>query len=342
MIQLNNNIDLEQYINMVAARLDRCQLIPSRKLVKGRCPICGDSKTKKNKTRAYIYYREGNYFFFCHNCDRSMLFVNFMKEYFSDIYSLYQFERISSSKSTTSNIIPSVVPNFSNGPSLRSLEFMATRVDRLDLSHSAILYCRSRGIPESMYNRMWHTDKFDQIKELTDKFEYVKPEPRLIFPFANKQNQLVGLHARSYEKDPKLRYIIVKLIDDLPMIFGLDKFEINKKTFVLEGPLKSLFLPNALSTGNSKLESTEKFISKDRTTLIYDREPRNPEICRNILHSINNGFSICLLPSKFDGKDVDQIFLNHQLTEESLISIVNDHTYSGLSAKLEFNRWKKC
>jgi hypothetical protein len=340
-MKFDENVDLEQYIHQIENRLEKCVYIASKNIWKFRCYICKDSKINKNKKRAFIYLRDGNYFYYCHNCGQSMLFITFMKNYFSDVYTLYQFDKISKRKVIKKSPV-SVVPVFDHIPTIDSLKFMATRVDKLPLEHSAVKYASSRALPGDSYSKIWHAGDFSKIKELTDDFEYVKEESRLIFPFIDKDKKLVGLHARSYEENPTMRYIIVKLIKERHMIFNFNKLNINERIFVLEGPLKSLFLPNAISPGNSKLFTVENLVPKDRTVLVYDREPRNQQICRNILTSIEKGFSVCLLPDKFEGKDVDEIFIKHSLTQSELLCIVNDHTFRGMAAKLEFQRWKKC
>ena len=42
-----------------------------------RCPICGDSKKNKSKTRGYLYAVKANTNFKCHNCGASMSLTTF-------------------------------------------------------------------------------------------------------------------------------------------------------------------------------------------------------------------------------------------------------------------------
>ena len=64
---------------------------------------------------------------------------------------------------------------------------------------------------------------------------------------------------------------------DMPKIFGLDTVNFKKKYYVIEGPIDSLFLPNAVAMagadGNaSGLEETHNAV------FVFDNEPRNKEI----------------------------------------------------------------
>ena len=48
-------------------------------------------------------------------------------------------------------------------------------------------------------------------------------------------------------RDESLRYILVKIEEDSPTVFGLDSVDLEKEVFVVEGPIDSLFLPNSIA-----------------------------------------------------------------------------------------------
>ena len=69
----------QKYVNLLSGQLERF----TRKrddLYNFRCPICGDSQTKKHKARGYVYRRENMLFYRCHNCSASMSLANLIKE----------------------------------------------------------------------------------------------------------------------------------------------------------------------------------------------------------------------------------------------------------------------
>lgn len=74
--------------------------------------------------------------------------------------------------------------------------------------------------------------------------------------------------------------------------------------------------------------------------MIPDFQPRNTEIVRQINGFIDKGFSVCLLPKNFPGKDINEAILNG-LTDCDLLGIINKNTFCGLRAKVEFLKWKK-
>ena len=67
-----------KYINLVSSRLQKFKRVKPD-LYNFRCPICGDSKKNKSKTRGYLYTIKADVNFKCHNCGSSMTFSNFLK-----------------------------------------------------------------------------------------------------------------------------------------------------------------------------------------------------------------------------------------------------------------------
>jgi hypothetical protein len=75
--------------------------------------------------------------------------------------------------------------------------------------------------------------------------------------------------------------------------------------------------------------------------LIYDIQPRNRDLVKQIEKSIDKGYKICLFPESVKGKDINEMIQNG-LTAEEIKDIIDKNTFSGLQAKLEFVRWKRC
>src|SRR5579864_765246 len=59
------------------------------------CPICQDSKINKRKARGYIFSDKGKVTFYCHNCNLTYSFSNFLKEVMPELYMAYQLEKFS-------------------------------------------------------------------------------------------------------------------------------------------------------------------------------------------------------------------------------------------------------
>ena len=68
-----------RFIGLLSPRLEKFKKVKNN-LYNFRCPICGDSKKNKNKTRGYLYQVKANTNYKCHNCGASMSFNNFLKK----------------------------------------------------------------------------------------------------------------------------------------------------------------------------------------------------------------------------------------------------------------------
>ena len=84
-----------------------------------------------------------------------------------------------------------------------------------------------------------------------------------------------------------------------------------------------------------------EYLGKENLVLISDNEPRNNNIVKQILKCIKNGFNVCLLPESFPGKDINEAVLKG-MSKPQILRIIEENTFNGLRAEMEFNRWRKC
>lgn len=328
-----------KYVLLVSPKLERFKQINSD-LFNFRCPFCFDSQKSKTKARGYIFKKNQNYIFGCHNCGQGLSLKNFLHHLDNNLASEYTIENLkekhSGKKQSIEESYTGTKPVFKQGklniPSLYSLP----------KDNIAVQYAESRQIPKKHWVNLYYAEDFKTFvesvsdKQLKDDLLFHKP--RLIIPFFNRNKQLVSFQGRALDS-LSIRYITIKLLDE-PKIFGLDNIDISKPILVTEGPIDSLFLPNCIATADSNLAFAEKVLPKHKLTLIPDYQPRNTEIVRQINGFIDKGFSVCLLPENFPGKDINEAILNG-LTDHDLLGIINKNTFCGLRAKVEFLKWKK-
>ena len=81
-----------KYVGLVSSRLLKFKRVKAD-LYNFRCPICGDSKKSKSKTRGYFYAINSNVNFRCHNCGASMSFNNFLKQIDPTLQKQYAMEK---------------------------------------------------------------------------------------------------------------------------------------------------------------------------------------------------------------------------------------------------------
>lgn len=102
-----------------------------------------------------------------------------------------------------------------------------------------------------------------------------------------------------------------------------------------------MFIKNAIATADSNLQyavHTLENINAEKV-LIPDIQPRNRNIVKNIERWIESDCTVCLLPTTLKGKDVNEIILSG-MSKIKLKQIIDENIFSGLRAKIEFQKWK--
>ena len=125
------------------------------------------------------------------------------------------------------------------------------------------------------------------------------------------------------------------LDDDSPKVYGLDRINENKKIYVVEGPLDSLFVENCIAMVGADLDL--RTFGWSNYIYVYDNEPRNREIIERIDKTISRGDQVVIWPSTINEKDINDMTMSGHNVKDLLES----NTCSGLEAKLKFTTWKK-
>jgi len=218
-----------------------------------------------------------------------------------------------------------------------------TRVDLLAKDHPAFLYVQSRKIPESQYKRLFYTDTFQAYTNtvVKNKFKDIKKdEGRLVIPFFNQEKELIAFQGRSLDPNNKLRYITIKLDDSDCKLYGLDQMDETKEVYVVEGPIDSLFLANAIAMAGSDLSKSCYLNNNTHFVIVMDNENRNKEIVGKIESFIERGFSVCIWDETIEQKDINDMILAG-MTPDEVMFYIKRGTFKGLQAKMALNRWKR-
>jgi transcription elongation factor Elf1 len=306
-----------------------------------RCPLCGDSQKNKLKSRGYIFRKKNDYFYMCHNCGVSTTFYNFLKQVDPNLVQQYQLERYKNGETGNNNYPkPEFEEYKTETPKFKKALELPT-IESLPEAHFAKNYVQQRRIPETFYSQLYYAEDFATfIQSLgIDKEGLHKKDNRLVIPFYDKEKNLVAVQGRSLGES-KLRYITLKLHDDNKKIYGLDKIDEDKLVCVVEGPIDSMFLENAVATADSNLESITDVLDKSKVVLVFDNEPRNKEIVAKMEHAIDNHFNVVIWPEFIEEKDINDMILNG-FSPDEIQDIIDKHTVVNLRAKMEFVNWKK-
>ena len=307
-----------------------------------RCVICGDSQKNRRKMRGYFFAYKTDLRYKCYNCDISLSFGNFLKSQDSMMYSQYALEKYSEGHNKSANVVPEFKfepPVFKNDDE-KLIDRLLDRVDTLPADHEVVLFCNSRKIPKEKQKQLYFIDNIKNIVQLNDKYkESIQgEEPRLVLPFYDSNHQLSGVTCRALRGEA-LRYITIKIKDNVPLIFGIDSVNKSKPIYVVEGPIDSLFLDNAIAIGGTsfgKLDQTG--LDKDKLIVVFDNQPRNKEVCKLIDKNIELGYNIVLWPQTIAEKDINEMVM----AGHNVKKIIKDNTFNGLTAKMKFIGWKRC
>jgi transcription elongation factor Elf1 len=302
-----------------------------------RCPLCGDSQKNKNKCRGYVYRKKNEYFYRCHNCHASTNFYNFLKQVDPLLVDEYTLERYKNSANTNSP-----APSFSEVKTkpVFKKKINLPSIASLSEDHFAKVYVAGRKIPEERYSNLYYAEDFKSfVQSLGIEKEISEGDKRLVIPFYDKEGNLVAFQGRALG-DSKIRYITIKMSDDSPKVFGLDRIDPNDKVYVFEGPIDSMFIPNGIAMASSGLESASNYLDASKLVLVFDNEPRNKEIVKLMEHAIDNHFNVVIWPPMIQQKDINEMILNGFDSEE-LVDVLKNNTFINLRAKMEFVNWKK-
>ena len=320
------NLVDSKFIGLISSRLEKFKKVKPN-LYNFRCPICGDSKKNKSKTRGYLYNIKADINFRCHNCGASMTFSNFLKQLDPVIHKQYVFERFKNNSTGRGTVVEEPTfkfeePKFKTKLSIppcsevqRGREYLEKR--RLD--------------PEKFY---WAEDFTGFINSIKPTFgSNVPKESRIIIPLYYNKN-LIGVQGRSLLPN-SVKYITTIFYNDAPKIYGLDTIRKSSPVFITEGPFDSTFLRNSIAMCGADSDVRKWGVSTP--VWVYDNEPRSKEITARISSAIAKGDSVVIWPSNIHEKDInDMVLAGHDVQ-----SIVESNVYEGLEANLKFTTWKR-
>lgn len=324
------------FLLRVSNRLDKF-VQKKQDLYNFRCPFCGDSKKNKHLARGYVFRKNDDYFYKCFNCAESKNFYQFLERVDPTTLKEYSLERYKNKnhKKEASHDFNELTkkPTFKKNLGIPS-------IDELPDNHLAKKYCINRKIPQEMFSSLYYAEDFKKFALTidSDKKSLVEADKRLVIPFYDRDKNLLGIQGRTLT-DSKMRYITVKANDDRKF-FGIDRIDEDEMIYVVEGPIDSLFLNNAIATADSNLISASDVFDKTKITLIFDNEPRNHEIIKLMNKAIDDHYSIVIWPEMIDAKDINDMILDG-FTKEEIQDIIKNNTFVNLRAKMEFINWKK-
>ena len=304
-----------------------------------RCPFCGDSQKNKLKARGYLFEKSGGLIYKCHNCDVGTnlgKLIELVDPSLARAYRLESFKDQSIANTESTFLIPKTVVE--RPPII--LDKMLSRLDQLPSHHRAVEYAKTRQIPKERWNDLYYARNFKELETLNPAYEgRLAADERLVIPFRREDGLLTGVTGRAMGNS-SLRYATLRITDD-PLIYGLDRVERGKTIYVVEGPIDSMFLSNAIAAGGTDFTRALYDLSGENVVLIFDNQPRNKQVVKRIESFAQRGYAMVIWNSNWTSKDINDAVLSGSSVSQ-IEHILNNSTFKGLALKLAIRDWKKC
>lgn len=327
---------------MISPKLDRFKWkTPDEAIF--RCPICGDSKKNKTKCRGGFYVLKDKLMVGCFNCSYNKPFHVFLKQLDAALYKEYVFENFKFNndhkwfnerieKQEKKLDIPKKYK-------LEASRNILPTIQSLPAGHFAKKYIMDRKIPFEFWDTLYFTDNYKKwVNEnvAKDKFKVGQSDPRIVIPFLTTKWTPFAYQGRYIGTNPnEERYLSVNPDSGNLLIYGVERLKDGLPVYIVEGPFDSMFLPNGLAVAGSGLQKLLKY--KINSVFIFDNEPRNPQICDNMVKVIEGKKDIVIWPKNIKEKDINQMILGGK----NVLDIIRQNTYNGLIATIKYNEWRK-
>lgn len=335
----------QKYVGLLSSRLRNFKR-KSNSLYNFSCPICGDSTSHKSKARGYIYEKKGKSSFHCHNCGATMTVPNFIKTLDQPLYNQYMMEKLQGKEDPKKVDFDAFVskmkkPEFIKSTPLNKLK----KISQLSPEHPAKQFIDKRKIPTPYHAKLFYCPNFKHFTNelIPGKFENEDiDEARILIPFINESKKLHAYQGRAIGKhEAKVKYITIVLDDEVPKIYGLDTVNFDKRTYIMEGPLDSIFIPNSIATAGGDLVTALGDLEiRSVAVVVYDNEPRSKETVKKLDKAIMQGYNVCIWPENLEHKDINDMILAG-LSPEFIRYIIDKNTHRDLAAKLALTKWSK-
>lgn len=336
----------QKYVNVLGGRLPRFKKI-GRDLYRFRCPYCGDSKKSDAKARGHFFMSDRETIFKCHNCGVARGLRVFIKEMFPEMYKEFIFEQFQESKPSK--------PEKKEEPDLFKMEAPKFSVQNRLLSNfprltdgpnTGLKYLRWRKIPEDVFGDLYWIDDVNSVFPLIEAYEERKLSgdyEAIMIPYWVDGN-LTYVQLRLIDPEAPLRYMTLEIEGGMK-VWGLDRINPDDPTWLFEGPLDAMCIPNSLASGGADLLDLHKWLSARLPTppvLVWDTDfSTNFEVRSRFEDAVNSGAEVVIADSSsLGGKDVNAAIQAGKSISD-VVDYLRAHTFRGLDAALRLSRIRK-
>lgn len=233
-----------------------------------RCPICGDSQTRKFMKRGYIFHDIGDiWMMHCHRRCGSRPFINYLEEYEPDIYKQVIFHAFSNptrkkTKNSDNHTTEAEKTFVITGAAIFKSGELIKITDDHPTAKIALTWCRDeRKIRKAVYEKWFVCLKDDKFKDRDVNGNFIYNDRnvptgneygnRIIIPYYRYGGKWSQFDARDINKKSLLRYRNISGASSRQP-YNIDWLDVTQPFYLLEGAIDSSFLQNAIGFGGTK------------------------------------------------------------------------------------------
>jgi hypothetical protein len=161
-------------------------------------------------------------------------------------------------------------------------------------------------------------------------------DDRIVLLYTTKNGDVTHVAGRALS-DTKLRYLTIKVGKVEHKTYGIHHLDFTTSAVVVEGQFDSMLLRNCVASGDSNLTAVCEMYPDVDWTVVYDNEPRNKDIVKQLERTINKGYKVVIFPDSIEQKDINDMVLAGVDVE----TLIRDNTHQGPKALLKFMKWKR-
>lgn len=299
--------------------------------ISARCPVCGDSKKRKNSKRLHLYTKDSfdQDLVSCFNGDcpvKNKTVYSFLKDFYPSLIEQYKRETFSTTLKELSEGTD-VFANYRTTPEKDKTDILTQDLSQffkpiVDVPE-AIKYLGSRGLGYDGRFGNWFYG-YQNLK-IAEKFYNI--ENSIIVPLYFN-NKMYGFYSRNIENKNFSTYMNdVNIGYKIFNWFSIDK---SKPVYIFEGIFDALSINdnNIIGSLGAKIPN-ERVKELKRPIFVLDNDKTG------ILNSINyakEGFEVYVQPDQYKEKDMNQLKLNHPNLD--LKKLIQKNLFTGISAEI--------
>ena len=330
-----------KYIGMISTQLLQFKRKGDR-LYNFRCPFCGDSQKNKFKARGYMFEHKGTLVYKCHNCDISASLYKLLDLVDANVARAYRLETFANREHTANTVDEFIIKNDKSSvvSTKPKLELDLPRITELLDKHRAVQYLKGRKVPEDRFGDMFYAKNMKELEKLNSLYkDRLIADERIIIPFRDATGNIVGVTGRAMGNS-NLRYVTIRVEQDKPLVYGLDRIDYTKQIYVVEGQFDSMFVDNCIAPGGTDFNRAVYSLPKEQVTLVLDNQPRNKQVVKKVESFCQKGYNLVIWPATWRYKDINDGIVAG-MSRREIMDILNTNTHTGLKLKLAIRDWKR-